>query len=397
MAWGEIKVMDQRKLFCEAILSEELNMSEACRQFEISRPTGYLWLNRYRTEGVKGLSNQSSARLTQTNQTPRKIEKQILNLKYKYPAWGPKKIHAKLKADNPSIDFPGTTTIGNILSQNGLTRKRKLRKRLAQNTFPLTIADGPNDVWCMDFKGWSLTTDRHKFDPFTLTDQYSRFILRSLKLNSNTTEHVWALLNIAFREYGLPLILRSDNGPPFATSAPGRFSTLAVNLVKAGVMPEWIEPGMPQQNGQHERMHLTMEQEGILKGASLEDQIRHAEEFQEYFNFVRPHEALGQKTPGSIYIPSTRPWSGRLREMEYSSEYQIGKVRSCGKMAWRGVQVYVSAVFAGELLGIKEGIDGLEVYFGPYLLGKLTNGNELEVNRRKGRKKYRMLERVRKK
>jgi len=212
-----------------------------------------------------------------------------------------------------------------------------------------------------------------------------------LKLELNTTEHVWAVLDIAFREYGLPLIIRSDNGAPFASTAPGRFSALSVRLVKAGVMPEWIEPGKPNQNGQHERMHLTMEKEGFLPNSFLHDQILHLKKFREYFNFRRPHEALGQVTPGSIYVPSIRPWNGRLQAMEYSSEYQMGKVRSCGKMAWKGSQVYVSPVFHGEILGIKEGTDGFEVYFGPYLLGRLINGTELEVKRRPGRIKYKKL------
>lgn len=388
MAWGEVKVEKQRKLFCELILNKELNIAEACRKFGVSRPTGYEWVNRYRIEGNSGLKNRSSARLTQNHQTSSEIEEQILTLKHKYSTWGPKKLLAKLQESNPYIEYPGTTTIGNILSRNGLTIKRKLRRRLAEKTSPLTIAKGANDVWCMDFKGWKLTGNSHKFDPFTLTDHYSRYILRNLKLDINNTEHVWAVLDVAFREYGLPLFLRSDNGPPFASCAPGRFSTLAVKLVKAGVMPEWIEPGKPQQNGRHERMHLTMEQEGILTGIDLEEQIQYSEKFREYFNFERPHEALGQKTPGSIYVPSTRQWSGRLRQMEYSSEYQIGKVRSCGKMAWKTKQIYISPVFAGELLGIKEETTGQEIYFGPYLLGKLIKDNELEVIRRKPRNNY---------
>ena len=391
MAWGEVKVVEQRKFFCEAILNGKLSVSEACRQFEISRPTGYLWLERYQTYGLRGLENLSSARLTQHNQTPSEIVDEILNLKHRYPTWGPKKIYAKLRNDNPLRIYPGTTAIGNILSRNGLTIKRKLRRRLAEKTSPLSIAERSNDVWCMDFKGWHLTKDSHKFDPFTLTDQYSRYLLRALKLEANNTEHVWALLSTAFREYGLPLILRSDNGPPFASTAPGRFSILSVKLVKAGVRPEWIEPGKPYLNGQHERMHLTMENEAIMAESYLYDQILYLEKFREYFNFERPHEALDQVTPGSIYMPSTRQWNGRLQAMEYSSEYQMGKVRSCGKMAWRGTQIYISPVFQGEILGIKVGEEGLEVYFGPYLLGKLINGTELEVKRRPGRIKYRKL------
>src|ERR1700761_2090725 len=154
MAWGEVKVVEQRKLFCEAISNKKLSISEACRQFEISRPTGYLWLNRYQNEGVKGLENLSSARLTQNNQTPDEIVKQILGLKHKFPTWGPKKIHGKLKNDNPLTNYPGTTAMGNILSRNGLTKKRKVQRRIAERTSPLTRANESNDVWCMDFKGW---------------------------------------------------------------------------------------------------------------------------------------------------------------------------------------------------------------------------------------------------
>jgi hypothetical protein len=241
----------------------------------------------------------------------------------------------------------------------------------------------------MDFKGWSVTTDHHKFDPFTLTDQYSRYLLKALKLDFNTLEHVWALLDIAFREYGLPLTIRSDNGPPFATCAPGRFSLLAIRLVKAGVMPEWIEPGKPQQNGRHERMHLTMKQECISLELTKEEQVNRLKRFQEFYNFERPHEAIGQKTPGSLYVPSKRIWNGRLQPFEYSSDYKVSaKVGTCGKVQWKGETIYISRVFTGERLGIKEGENGLEVYFGPYFLATIKNGNELEVIRRSTRRKY---------
>lgn len=395
MVWGEIKVEDQRKKFCIAVLSETISLSEACRQFNISRPTGYEWLNRYNLEGEKGLINRSSARLTQSVSTPEDIKKQILAIKHEYLQWGSKKLQAKLKERMPNINWPGTTTIEKILSQNGLTQKRKLRRRLPAKDSQLTPAEGSNDVWCMDFKGWSFTADHQKFDPFTLTDRYSRYLLRALKLDFNTVECVWNLLDVAFREYGLPRVIRSDNGPPFATCAPGRFSQLAVRLVKAGVMPEWIDPGKPQQNGQHERMHLTMKQEGISLDLTKQEQILKLERFQEYYNFERPHEAIGQKTPGSLYVPSKRIWTGRLEPLSYSADYKgTSKVGSCGKMTWKGQMIYVSRVFTGERLGIKEGENAYEVYFGPYFLGKIKNGNELEVIRRETRRKYQKKEAI---
>jgi transposase InsO family protein len=310
-------------------------------------------------------------------------------MKHEYVNFGAKKIYVKLKERNSFIDWPGTTTIDKILSENGLTKKRKLRRRLPAITSSLSNAEEANDVWCMDFKGWSVTTDHHKFDPFTLTDQYSRYLLKALKLDFNTLEHVWALLDIAFREYGLPLTIRSDNGPPFATCAPGRFSLLAIRLVKAGVMPEWIEPGKPQQNGRHERMHLTMKQECISLELTKEEQVNRLKRFQEFYNFERPHEAIGQKTPGSLYVPSKRIWNGRLQPFEYSSDYKVSaKVGTCGKVQWKGETIYISRVFTGERLGIKEGENGLEVYFGPYFLATIKNGNELEVIRRSTRRKY---------
>jgi transposase InsO family protein len=389
MAWGEKKVEDQRKLFCIAVLSGALTMAEACRQFSISRPTGYEWLERFKRDGELGLSNRSSARLSQDHQTPIEIKEKVIGVKLEYPTWGPKKVYAKLKERDPSIIWPSTTTIGKILTQNGLTKSRKIRRRLPEKKSDLKESQGPNDIWCMDFKGWYLTTDHQRFDPFTLSDHFSRFLIRCNKLKINNTDHAWGILDIAFREYGLPWILLSDNGPPFATCAPGRLSSLSIKLIKAGVIPEWIEPGKPQQNGRHERMHLTMEREGFFPGImSLAEQSAKLEEFQQYYNFERPHEALGQKTPGSLYVPSNRVWNGKLQPLEYSSEYKIGRVKSCGKMSWKGKEIYISRVFSGENIGIKEQEEGLTAYFGPIYLGRIENGNELEVIRRETRKRH---------
>jgi len=386
MAWGVKNVENQRKLFCIDVLSKKINMSEACRLYGISRPTGYEWLSRYEAEGDKGLQNRELGRLRQPHKTTQEIEDIIILTKFEYSRWGAKKILPLLKERYPDIVWPCKTTIEKILDRNGLTIPRKYRKRLAANTSPLAQAVNSNDIWCMDFKGWYLTKDNHKYDPFTLTDNRTRFLLKCCKLKSNDTENVWGLLDIAFREYGLPIYLRSDNGPPFASSAPGRLSSLAIKLIKAGVKPEWIEPGKPYQNGRHERMHLTMEMEGFHRGSSLHDQELLIREFQDYYNFERYHESLGQKTPGSVYVPSKRVWSGKLNPIDYQDGIKVAKVGSCGKIYWNGKGIYIGRVLSGENVGIIEEEDGHAAYFGDVFLGIISE-NSLEVKRRPQRKK----------
>lgn len=386
MAWGENKVEYTRLLFCQSVLDGKLSISQACRQFQISRPTGYQWLDRYKNEGSSGLSNRSTMRLNQPQKTSEVQEDYILLLKSEYKYFGPKKLYAKLNERYPEIDWPQTTTIHNILKKNGLVEPRRLRRLLAEVNKNLQSSEKPNDIWCMDFKGWYMTNDQIKFDPFTLTDHESRYLIRCNKLKSNDTEHVWAVLDTAFREYGLPNFLRSDNGPPFATCCPGRLSKLAIKLIKAGITPEWIEPGNPQENGRHERMHLTMKQEGFVLGSNLKEQLKIIDEFIEYYNFERPHEALNQRTPGSLYVPSQRVWSGKFNEIEYPSEYKTLFVKNCGKASWKGSEIYISRVLEGERVGIVESEKGLEMYYANIFLGMVTKDLKLDVKRRRNRR-----------
>jgi putative transposase len=388
MAWGEVKVMEQRKSFIKDFQEEKLSFAEICRRYEISRKTGYKWVNRYQKDSLNGLENLSRAPKTQPGATNDNLVKQILALKHLRKNWGPKKILVELEKITPHVEWPSATTIGNILDKHGLVIRRKYRKKFPKATSPLIDGEHSNDVWCMDFKGWSTTKDGLKFDPFTLTDKRTRFLLRCLKLDENDTEHVWAVLEQAFREHGLPLYLRSDNGPPFAANTAGRLSRISVKLIKAGVTPQWIDPGKPQQNGQHERMHRTMKEEGIIPYLlTLDEQKMKLREFKDYYNFQRPHEAIGQKCPGDIYGPSPRIWSGKLNPIEYTGDYKVGKVRSGGKMCWKGVDVFISRCLEGEYVGIKENEESkLEVYFGPIILGTLVN-HELTFERNPSRKK----------
>lgn len=385
MAWREVKVEDQRLKFINAYLEGNYSVAELCRYFDISRKTAYKWLSRYQQDGMEGLHNRSKAPLYQAAATHPDLVKKILSIRFRFPTWGPKKVRGFLVNHNPSVVWPSTTTIGNLFDKHGLAEPRKLRKRLAERTDPFTDCNQSNDIWCFDFKGWSLTQDLYKCDPFTITDEHSRYLLCCSKLIENDAEHVWAVFDRLFRDYGRPLKVRSDNGPPFATTGAGRLSSLSVKLIKAGVLPEWIDPGQPQQNGRHERMHLTLKKEGMNSSElTLEEQKIKLAEFVEYYNFVRPHEALGQKCPGSVYQPSSRLWNGRLESPEYSEDYKVGKVRSCGKMSWGCREIYIGRVLANEPIGIKLNELGQNIaYYGPIKLGILTD--QLEITRRKPR------------
>lgn len=389
MTWRVMKMEEQKRLFLVAWLKKEFSVTVLCKQFGIGSTCAYKLINRYKKEGWSCLQERSRAPHSMPNKTPDSIEKVILEGKYKRPYWGPKKILGHLKRSYEDINWPTITTVENILKRNGLVTKRKLRRRLAKTTNPLGECNFSNDVWCMDFKGWWLTSEQERCEPFTLTDGFSRFLLCCEKLNFNDKTHVWAVLERLFREYGRPLRIRSDNGPPFACLGAGRLSRLSVNLIKAGVTPEWIEPGQPQQNGRHERMHLTLKQEGVDLSLSLYDQRKKLEEFNQYYNFIRPHETLDQKTPGEVYKLSERSWDGLLRSPEYPSEYKICRVKSCGKMSWKGNEIYIGRVFEGEPIGLKLDEENVSAYYGPINLG-IVESNTLKIERRLGRRKLKV-------
>src|ERR1700722_3164866 len=396
MAWKEIDVVEQREKFITECIEGQLSMAELCRLYGISRQNGYKWLNRFKSGGLEALKDQSRAPLSQPLKTDPDLIDDILDIKLQFARWGPKKVLARLITIYPEVDWPSTTTIGNILKENGLTVPRKLRRRVPGKTAPLSHCLQSNDVWCTDFKGWFLTKDGNKCEPFTLTDGATRFLLRCLKLHSNNVDNVWGALDCAFREFGLPLFLRSDNGPPFATCNVGRFSQLSIKLIKAGVAPEWIDPGKPQQNGRHERMHQTLKNETASPPEdTLDMQDLKFKDFLNYFNYVRPHEAIGQKTPGSIYSPSNRIWTGRFKSPDYPSDYIVRKVRFNGEIKWKGELPFLGRVLYGEPVGIKEEENGTwKVFYGPILIGYIDNSNQFSTpegakrarNKRHGKK-----------
>lgn len=376
MAWELASVQDQRKEFIKLCYEGIHSMSDICRQFRISRKTGYKWLRRFEIEGDLGLMDLPKAPINPHRTYSEQQIMMAIELKCKYRKWGPKKIIAKLEREFPSQEWPSNTRLYDIFKEQGLTVKRRYRRKIPA-THPLGNVTGSNDVWMADFKGWFKTGDGNKCEPFTVTDGHSRFVIRCIHLKKKDVEHVWAVMNEAFREYGLPHRFRTDNGPPFGSTGVGRLTKLSVNLIKAGVVPEWIEPGHPEQNGQHERFHLTLKDAVANPPAkSLAYQLRQMREFIEEYNFERPHEALAMLTPSNCYVKSVRNWDGVLRSPEYDvSDGKIRKVSQGGTIRVNQYEAYVGQALAGEHVLLKEADKvGDDVFYGPVFLGKFVQG-----------------------
>lgn len=365
--------MDERVLFVAAKLEGGETMSALCRRFGISRRTGYKWLSRYEAEGVAGLEDRSRA----PHSNPRAIDaatvEAVMAVRHRYPSWGPRKVKAWLEDRDGGRVWPSASSIGNLFDRAGLTRPRKGRRRTPRHGLPLTPCRAPNDVWGIDFKGWFLTGDGIQVNPLTISDGAARYLVRCEVLERTDEAHVWPVVADAFLEYGLPLAVRSDNGPPFASQGAAGLCHLAVKLIKAGVLPERIAPGRPQQNGRHERMHLTLKQDTASPPApSLAEQIDRFRVFLDYYNHERPHEALGQIPPARIYTASPRVWDGRLNSPEYPGCAAVRKVRSSGEIKWRSKSIFVGKALCGEPVGLfRIDEDVWLIKYGPLLLGTL--------------------------
>ena len=261
MVWKETCAVEERLRFVLAVASGEETFAAVCRRFGVSRRVGYKWYARYRLAGVSGLSDRSRAPGRRPHAVSDEIAAACLAVRRAHPRWGPVKVRAWLERRDPGVAWPAASTIGALFDREGLTVKRRLRRRAPPRTAPFAACRAANDVWCIDFKGWFRTGDGARCEPLTLSDAHSRYLLRCQAVARADAAHVWPILDAAFREHGLPVALRSDNGAPFASTGAGGLSRLSVLAIKAGVRPERIAPGKPQQNGRHERLHLTLKQE----------------------------------------------------------------------------------------------------------------------------------------
>jgi len=374
----ETCAVDERMRFVMAVESQEEPFAVVCRRFGVSRKTGYKWLARYETDGVSGLLDRSRAPHDHPQAIAAAIRERCLAVRRAHPTWGPVKVRAWLERRKPDIGWPAASTIGALFDREGLTVKRRLRRRCPPSAAPFANCDEANDVWCIDFKGWFRTGDGGRCEPLTLSDAYSRYLLRCQAVSRTDEDHVWPILGAAFREFGLPNSLRSDNGPPFASPGAGGLTKLAVKVIKAGVLPQRIKPGKPQQNGRHERLHLTLLQDTANPPArSLRHQLERFKTFQRMYNEERPHEALGNATPADHYNLSPRRWDGVLREPEYGAEGEVRRVRQNGEIKWRGNTIYITAALIGEPICLRDDANGGHtVFFGPVVLGIINHGED---------------------
>jgi transposase InsO family protein len=358
MPFKETCVEEETMRFIAACLRNEANMTERCEAFGISREWGYELLKRFRAEGPAGLVPRSKAPHRHGQAMPAAVAEAILRLRCEWPSWGPKKLRAELARRAPGVGWPAHSTIGDLLRREGLSEPRKRRRTAVPVTQPFAPVRAPNDLWCIDFKGWFRTRDGQRCDPLTLTDADSRFLL-ACRIVEPTERGVRPVVDAVFREHGLPLAIRSDNGPPFASIGAGGLTALAVHWVKLGIRLERTDKASPQQNGRHERMHGTLKKEAANPPADTPAAQQDAlDRFQHNFNQVRPHEALGQKTPASRYTPSPRPYPDRIEEPTYAADHAVRRVRTNGTIKWGGELVFVSEALIGEPVGIAETLTG---------------------------------------
>jgi len=363
MAWKTSSVMEEKVRFVMEYERGEQTMRELCAGFGVSRETGYVWLRRYQRNGVEGLLELNRAPQRHPNQTREAVERAVLELRQAHMRWGPRKLKRILERDQPGRRWPATSTIGEMVKRAGLVVARQKRRRTEPYSEPLAHANASNRVWCADFKGWFRSGDGTRVDPLTISDAWSRYLLRSQAVEKTDTERVRAIFEAAFREYGLPEAIRTDNGPPFASVTVGGLSRLAVWWIKLGIVPERIQAGHPEQNGRHERMHRTLKQE-VRTAENWRAQQRELDRFRREYNEVRPHEALQMQTPASVYEPSPRPYPARTPEVEYPDSMQVVTVQSHGWFGWKKRSIFLSQVLWGERVGLEPVGDGLfTVYF----------------------------------
>lgn len=358
MVWRETGIMDERLRFVVDCLAGEETMSEIGAAYGISRKIGYKWLGRYRALGPEGLRDLPRAPLNHGRATALDLVERIVAAKETHPLWGPKKIVARLKRTALELRWPSASTAGAILARHGLVGARKRPRLRACGNGPWPPAEEPNAVWTGDHKGWFPTGDKRRCEPLTVMDASSRYLLALEATGSTADAEAWPVFERLFEEHGLPDRFRSDNGPPFASAGVAGLTPLAARFVKLGIVLERIAPGKPQQNGRHERFHLTMLPLAKHPQADRTAQGRAFEAFRRSYNEERPHEALAMDTPAQHYRRSQRLMPRTPPEPDYPAEAAVRHVRHNGEIRWNGGFIYVSQTLAGEAVAATETEDG---------------------------------------
>ena len=361
--------MDERMRFVARLLDGE-KMAVLCREFDISRKTGHKIFNRYKLSGLEGLTDRSRRPYRQANRLPLQIEKLVIQVKREHPSWGAPKIREKIKRLHADLPLPATSTVHAVLDRHELVDRPRRRRFKAEGTY-LSVPKRPNDLWCADYKGEFMLADKRYCYPLTVTDSVSRYLIACDALTTTKEQYAFTVFERVFKDFGLPLSIRTDNGVPFAS--PNSFfglSKLSVWWLRLGIGLERIKPGNPQQNGRHDRMHLTLKREATKPPARnfLQQQARF-DTFIDYFNQERPHQAIGMKYPSELYTTSPRPYQG-IGELEYPFHDKTVTVTTCGRICMGRRKINLSTVFAGQNIGVKQVADKIWlVSFMKYDLG----------------------------
>ena len=350
--WQEMSPMSERKRFVDLHLRGEHSIAELCRRFGISRKTGYKWLRRF-FEGCE-LVDRPRRPHSSPHAVARWLEDAIVASRRQRPHWGPKKLHAALLRANPGAELPSISTFAAIFKRNGLIRPRRRRRQTPPSSTPFGQVAGPNSLWCVDFKGQFRVGNTQCY-PLTVTDAFSRYLIACVALRSTAVASARRAFTEIFEEFGLPDAIRSDNGVPFASRAVAGLSELSAWWLKLGIRHERIQPGKPQQNGRHERMHLTLKQQTALPPASsMRAQQASFDHFRREYNDERPHEALGQKPPAEFFEPSPRHLPEPYwRDFDYGSDAETQRLDHLGQLHWNSRRVFISSTLRRELVAIE--------------------------------------------
>lgn len=378
MPWAQTDPMSERLRFVTALRKHKSTFASLCAAFGVAPKTGYKWLHQFDAEGPAGLEDRSRRPKSNSRAISDAVARRLVALRRENPTWGPKKLVAWLEQNERGLDVPAPSTVGELLKRRGLVspRRRRFHSKY-RRTDPLRHATIPNAVWAMDFKGWFRLGDGTRCDPLTITDGFSRYLICCQAVSvvgSNFARDVWSELVRAFREYGMPVALRVDNSQPWVTPKGDLGLTwLAVRILKADVELERISPGKPQENGRHERFHLTLKQDATLPPEQdSRAQQRRFDAFRRRYNEERPHEALGQRPPASVYVPSQRPFPTKIEHPVYPSWHEVLTVSRWGHVSLRGKDYFISAAVRGERVGVAETEEGcFEIYFCKRLLGRI--------------------------
>jgi putative transposase len=378
MPFQETGVMDERRRFLKDAHRSLLSFAELCRRYGISRKTGYKWLSRWESAGPQGLEDRSSRPRHCPWATPQHVIDAILTVRRAHPDYGAKKVVWFLERHQPRLVLPSRTTVHNILHRHGLVPRRRRTLRRWHSGRPTAEAPHPNAIWSTDFKGQFRTRDGHYCFPLTVQDVHSRFLLACTGLPDTSLAHAKPVFTRRFREFGLSERIRSDNGTPFASNALGRLSRLSAWFVRLGIIPEFIEPASPHQNGKQENMHLVLKRQATRPPrANLRAQQRVLNHFRNEYNLVRPHEALNGAVPGDLYRSSHRPIPKRLPPLIYPPHFEVRLVSTNGGIRWHKHWVNVTSILGQQFIGLEEVDAGLfDVYFGPIWLGRLIESKQ---------------------